>query len=83
MCLGIPGKIVETGDEPMRMGRVSFAGIIKQVCLAYCPEAETNDYVIVHAGFAISVINEAEARKTLEYLQQLETPASGGTGEVR
>ena len=75
MCLAVPGRLmsVESGDEPLtRQGRVAFAGIIKQVNLAYVPEAKTGDYVLVHAGFAITVIDEAEAMKTLAYLAEFE-----------
>ncbi len=60
-----------------RKGRVSFGGLIKEVFLAYVPEAEVGDYVIVHVGFAISRINEEEARRTLQYLDQLEEPETG------
>lgn len=75
MCLAVPGRLmsVEGDDEPLtRQGRVAFAGIIKQVNLAYVPEAKTGDYVLVHAGFAITVIDEAEAMKTLAYLAEFE-----------
>jgi hydrogenase expression/formation protein HypC len=73
MCLGVPGKILSiSGDEPlMRMGKVSFGGIVKDVNLAYVPEANVNDYVIVHVGFAISILDEAEANKVFEYLEQM------------
>jgi hydrogenase expression/formation protein HypC len=74
MCLGVPGKVVEILENPvgMTMGRVSFAGIVKEVCLAYTPEAEVGDYVVVHVGFAISTINEAEAHKVFEFLRQMD-----------
>jgi hydrogenase expression/formation protein HypC len=74
MCLGIPGKIVSIEDNPLgiRMGRVSFGGIVKEVCLAYTPEAQVGDYVIVHVGFAISRLDEEEAHQTLELLAELE-----------
>ncbi len=71
MCLGIPGKIVSIVKAPLRMAKVSFGGILKEVCLAYCPEAELGDYVVVHAGFAISTLDEKEARKTLDYFDQI------------
>ena len=63
MCLGVPGKIVQIDENPtgMTMGRVNFGGILKEVCLAYVPEAQVGDYVVVHVGFAISCIDEAEA----------------------
>ena len=73
MCLAVPGKIISArGDEPLvRMGRVSFCGIIKDISLAFVPEANVGDYVIVHAGFAISIIDEQEASRTFDYLQQI------------
>jgi hydrogenase expression/formation protein HypC len=74
MCLGIPGKIISIKDNPLgvRMGKVSFGGIVKEVCLAYTPEAQVGDYVVVHVGFAISRLDEEEARLTLETLAKLE-----------
>jgi hydrogenase expression/formation protein HypC len=61
------------GDDPLsRMGKVSFGGISKEVNLACVPEAKVGDYVIVHAGLAISVLDEEEAARTLEYLQQIQ-----------
>jgi len=73
MCLAIPGKIVSAEGEALeRKGRVDFGGIVKEINLAYVPEADTGEYVIVHAGFAISVVDEEEARETLEYLRQIE-----------
>ena len=68
MCLAIPGKILsieETESQMDRVGKVSFGGIIKKVQLGYVPEAQVGDYVNVHVGFAISVINEQEAQETL------------------
>lgn len=74
MCLAVPGKILSiAGDDPMqRTARVSFGGIVKEVSLAYVPEAKVDDYVIVHVGFAISTLDEAEANRTFEYLQQMD-----------
>lgn len=73
MCLGIPGRIVEVldGDELLRLGRVDFGGVRKDVCLAYVPEAGLGDYVIVHVGFAISQVDEAEAQRTLDVLRAM------------
>jgi hydrogenase expression/formation protein HypC len=69
VCLGIPGRIVETEEGGlMRMGKVDFGGITREICLAYVPEADVGDYVIVHAGFAISRVDEAEAQETLALL---------------
>ncbi|HEY9175316.1 MAG TPA: HypC/HybG/HupF family hydrogenase formation chaperone [Verrucomicrobiae bacterium] len=74
MCLAIPGKIERiTGEDPLtRMGQVNFGGIRKDACLAYVPEAQVGDYVIVHVGFALSRVDEAEAQKVFEYLKQME-----------
>ncbi|HAM41360.1 MAG TPA: hydrogenase assembly protein HupF [Candidatus Omnitrophica bacterium] len=74
MCLGVPGKILAISDEGTlsRHGRVSFAGIVKDVNLAYVPEASVGDYVIVHVGVAISRLQEAEARQVFAYLEQMD-----------
>jgi len=76
MCLGIPGRIEEiTNTAPLeRSGRVSFGGISREVNLAYVPEAGPGDYVIVHVGFAISRLDEAEAQRVFAYLETLEEP---------
>lgn len=73
MCLGVPGQILEIQKDPtgMNMGRVSFGGIVKEVCLAYTPEVEVGDYVVVHVGFAISTIDEQEAHKVFDFLQEM------------
>jgi hydrogenase expression/formation protein HypC len=72
MCLGIPGQIVEIGPEGlMRMGKVDFGGVVREVCLAYVPEAQLGDYVIVHAGFAISQLDEEEAQETLKLIVEV------------
>jgi hydrogenase expression/formation protein HypC len=74
MCLAVPGRILSTsGDEPLsRTGRVNFGGIIKEVNLAYVPEASVGDYVLVHVGCAISKIDEVEARRVFEYLREMD-----------
>ncbi|MFO7769723.1 MAG: HypC/HybG/HupF family hydrogenase formation chaperone [bacterium] len=72
MCLGIPGKIQETFDrDGLKMGKVDFGGVRREVCLAYVPEVEVGTYVLVHVGFAISVLDEEEALATLETLREL------------
>ena len=73
MCLAVPGKILEVQNEDpvMRTGRVSFGGIVKEVNLAYVPEAEVGDYVIVHVGFAISTLDEEEANRVFQYLDEI------------
>jgi hydrogenase expression/formation protein HypC len=74
MCLAVPGKIVSIdGTDPIfRCGKVNFGGILKQINLAYVPEAKIGDYVLVHVGFAISTIDEAEAQQVFAYLRQME-----------
>ena len=74
MCLAIPGKITSiSGDDPMmRTGKVDFGGILKEVSLAYVPEAQLGDYVIVHVGFALSKVDEAEAHQVFEYLREMQ-----------
>jgi hydrogenase expression/formation protein HypC len=74
MCLAIPGKIIGMGvhlDDTFRIGKVSFGGVVKEVNLAMVPEAKTGDFVMVHVGVAISVVDEAEAALTFSYLQQI------------
>jgi len=78
MCLGIPGKVVETFQkDDLPMGKVEFGGIVKETCLAYVPEVQVGDYVIVHVGFAISRLDEAEAREVFSYLEQIEQMSAG------
>ena len=74
MCLAIPGKVESiTGDDLLeRAGKVNFGGIIKDVSLAYVPEVEVGDYVIVHVGFALSRVDEEEAKKVFEYLREMQ-----------
>jgi hydrogenase expression/formation protein HypC len=74
MCLAIPGKITSiSGEDPLlRTGKVDFGGILKEVSLAYVPEAKLGDYVIVHVGFALSRVDEEEAKQVFEYLRQME-----------
>lgn len=72
MCLGIPGKVIEIRDDAaLLMGKVDFGGVRKEACLAYTPEVQLGDYVIVHVGFAISRVDEEEALKTLAVLEQM------------
>lgn len=74
MCLAVPGKLLSvTGGEDLdRTGKVSFGGVIKEVSLACLPEAKVGDYVIVHVGFALSVVDEVEAEAVFAYLQQMD-----------
>ncbi len=84
MCLAIPGKLLEisTDVHGVRMGRANFGGIVKQVCLEYTPEVETGDYVLVHVGFALSKVDEAEAERTYAALQQLDQLGELDTPDV-
>jgi hydrogenase expression/formation protein HypC len=72
MCLAVPGKIIEIyqADE-MRMARVDFGGVTRQVCLEALPAAKVGDYTIIHAGFALSILNEEEALESLEVFKDL------------
>jgi hydrogenase expression/formation protein HypC len=70
MCLGIPGRVIETRREhDVLMGKVDFGGVCKRVCLEHVPEARPGDYVLVHVGFALSILDEAEARRVFEFLE--------------
>ncbi len=72
MCLAIPGKVLEiTERAPLRHARVSFGGVVREVCLDFVPEASAGDYVIVHVGFAISRVDAAEAARTFQLLQAM------------
>jgi hydrogenase expression/formation protein HypC len=72
MCLGIPGKITEiyeVGD--LKMGKIDFGGVFREVCLSYTPEAKIGDYALIHVGFALNLIGEEEAKETLALLEQI------------
>jgi hydrogenase expression/formation protein HypC len=74
MCLGIPGKVLERFQrDALPMGRVSFGGVVKETCLAYTPEVQVGDYVLVHVGFALSRIDEQEAQEMFAYLEAIST----------
>ncbi len=79
MCLAIPGKLLSVaGEDPLtRTGKVDFGGVQKEVNLAYVPDARPGEYVIVHVGFAISKVDEEEARKTLAYFKEIEELEAG------
>ena len=76
MCLAVPGRVlgIAGDDELTRVGRVDFGGVIKQVNLIYVPEARAGDYVLVHVGFALAIIDEQEASRVFELLQQIDEP---------
>jgi hydrogenase expression/formation protein HypC len=84
MCLAIPGKVMDTFEQRgLRMAKVQFGGIVREACLEYVPETQIGEYVLVHVGFAISRVNEAEAERTyqalmdLDQLTELESPVVG------
>ena len=74
MCLGVPGKVIEKHENAvgMTMGKVDFAGITKEVCLAYVPDVQIGEYVIVHVGFAISKVEEEEAMEVFKFLKEMD-----------
>jgi hydrogenase expression/formation protein HypC len=89
MCLAIPGKILSiSGDDPfLRTAKVDFGGILKEASLAYVPEAKLGDYVLVHVGFALSIVDEQEAMQVFDYLRQMQelseladSPPAAATG---
>jgi hydrogenase expression/formation protein HypC len=72
MCLGIPGEVIAVAEDDLRTGRVRFGGIVKDVCLVYVPEALVGDFVIVHAGFAISRLDRESAGRVFSYLEAID-----------
>jgi hydrogenase expression/formation protein HypC len=86
MCLGIPGKVTETYREhDVLMGKVDFGGVFKRVCLEHVPESKIGDYVIVHVGFALSRIDEQEARQVFNFLKGMDERGDlklGGADEI-
>ena len=87
MCLGIPGRVIDIFREhEILMGKVDFDGVVKRVCLEHVPEVQPGEYVLVHVGFALSAIDEAEAKKVfaflngMEQLEELYVPAPGDEG---
>jgi hydrogenase expression/formation protein HypC len=85
MCLSVPGKLLERNDVGgVLVGKVQFGGIVRDVCLDFLPEAAAGEYVLVHVGYAISLVDEDEARKTYEYMQlagMLEGELTGFPGD--
>jgi len=84
MCLGVPGRVVKISDndDEMKMGTVNFGGVSKEVCLAYVPEVKIGDFVIVHVGFAISIVDENEAKQVFEDLEQMDRLKERGDRKV-
>lgn len=73
MCLAVPGKILEIteGDELLKTAKVSFGGAVKVINISFVPEVKAGDYVLAHVGFALNIIDEEEAQKTMDYLRQM------------
>ena len=82
MCLGIPGEVlsIESNATGITMGKVRFGGVVREVCLAYVPDVQVGDYVIVHAGFALNKLNEEEAQEVFEMLEQISALAEADPG---
>ena len=73
MCLGVPGKVLQTYEQySVLMGKVDFGGVIKEVCLAHTPDVRVGQYVIVHVGFALQVVDEAEAQAVFAFLANMQ-----------
>lgn len=86
MCLAVPGRITEIYDrDGLRMGRLDFGGVLREACLTYVPEARLGDYGLVHVGFVLNLLSEAEAQATLDTLRQIvdleDGAAQGGKPE--
>jgi hydrogenase expression/formation protein HypC len=85
MCLGVPGKLIEVAapqtPDALPMGKVDFGGVRKEVCLAYTPDAQVGDYVLIHVGFALSKIDEEEAKEIFSYLEEIGTAGEGMSPE--
>ena len=77
MCVGIPGKVVELYlSNGLRMAKIDFGGVIKEACMEYLPDAKVGDYTIIHVGFGLSILDEKEARETMELLKQIDALGS-------
>ena len=85
MCLAVPGRLLSVaGEDPLaRVGRVDFGGIVKEISLAFVPEARVDDYVLVHVGFALTVIDESEAAQVFEHLREMRELLDADAGRSR
>ena len=72
MCLGVPGKVLSFEDGDLRMGRVAFGQVVKEISLAFVPDAKVGEYVVVHAGMALDVIDEEAAQRVFKVLRELD-----------
>ncbi len=83
MCLAVPGKIIEIYEAGgLKMARLDYGGVVREACLAYVPEAQLGEYAIVHVGFALSILDEEEALKTLEAFAELDALAAEEDAEA-
>ncbi len=77
MCLGIPGKVIELYESNgMKMAKVDFGGVIKEACMEYLPDIKLGDYTIIHVGFGLNILDEQEARETMDLLKQIDALGS-------
>ena len=84
MCLAVPGKIIEIYEGGgLKMAKLDYGGVVREACLAYVPEAQVGEYAIVHVGFALSILDEEEAQKTLEAFRELDLLAEAEEAEGR
>ena len=82
MCLGVPGKVLNFEDGDLRMGRVAFGQVVKEISLAFVPEAKVGEYVVVHAGMALDVIDEEAAQRVFAVLRELDAASMEGLDEI-
>ena len=78
MCLGVPGKVLSFEDGDLRMGRVAFGQVVKEISLAFVPEAKVGEYVVVHAGMALEIIDEEAAQRVFKVLRELDAASLEG-----
>ncbi len=77
MCLGIPGKVIELyQSNGMKMAKVDFGGVVKEACMEYLPDIKLGDYTIIHVGFGLNILDEQEARETMDLLKQIDALGS-------
>ena len=84
MCLAVPGKITEIYEaNGLKMGKIDFGGVIREACLAYVPEAKIGDYTVIHVGFALNLLDEAEAQETLKLLSEISVLDTEGLDDAQ
>ena len=82
MCLGVPGKVLSFEEGDLRMGRVAFGQVVKEISLAFVPDAKVGEYVVVHAGMALDVIDEEAAQRMFKVLRELDAASVEGLDEI-